>query len=90
MGTVQVDIDTDDVLDALSDKEIKREYESRKLGDPNAPSPQEVVQRALTAIRLGRVEDGVAMLEREFFPTWKSSSDCMSAYILAMKVGGQQ
>ncbi|WP_411033361.1 hypothetical protein [Shinella sp. BYT-45] len=84
MGTIRVDIDTDEVLDALSDKEIANEFQRRRLFQKDEPDAREVVVRAVNMIKLGRVTDGVTLLEREFLPRWKDRAACEEAYRLAV------
>jgi hypothetical protein len=78
--SVNIDVDMDDIVEALTDEEILEMAEN--VG--HSGSPRAVVSSAVAMIRTGRVADGVAMLEREFFPTWKSKADCEAAYQLAM------
>lgn len=87
MGTVSIDIDTDEVLDALSDVELQREYKSRGLDRKDEPDARETVTRAINMLKGGRVDDGVTLLEREFLPRWKDKADCEAAYRVAMGVG---
>jgi len=35
---------------------------------------------AVVMIKAGRVEDGVALLERNFFPAWEDVADCEARY----------
>lgn len=78
--SVNVDIDMDDIVQSLTDEEILDMAE--QIG--HSGSPREVVSRAIAMIKSGRVTDGVTLLEREFFPTWKSNADCEAAYRQAM------
>lgn len=39
---------------------------------------------AITAIRQGRHEDAITILEREFLPMWEDVADCETAYREAM------
>lgn len=39
-----------------------------------------VVMDAIAMIRTGRLDDGVARLEREFFPTWEDVTECEARY----------
>lgn len=80
MGTVTVEIDVDDVIDQLTDKQIAAEYRSRDLGKSEGQSPRETVARSIAYIRTGRVEDGITMLQREFFPAWKDRDAAERAY----------
>lgn len=48
---------------------------------------RETVLEALIAIKTGRVDDGVAVLEREFFPKWADSAECQRQYSMAMGLG---
>jgi len=86
MTYVSVEVDVDDVIDQIDDKRLLREVSSRQLD--GVPDVRALVQRALVAIKSGRVNDGVTMLEREFFPTWKSKADCEAAYRTAMALKG--
>lgn len=38
------------------------------------------VSDAITMIKTGRLEDGIALLERNFFPTWQDAADCEARY----------
>jgi hypothetical protein len=84
MAYVTVEVDVEDVLDALSDSALLDEYKSRGLDQKGEPGAKEVVASALSMIRTGRVSDGVTLLEREFFPTWKDKAACEAAYAQAM------
>ena len=83
-ATVEVDVDIDDVLDAMSDKDIVAEFDSRGLSRKDEPDARAIVTRAINMIRTGRVIDGVTELEREFFPAWKDKANCEEAYRTAM------
>lgn len=83
MGTITVEIDVDDVIDQLSDRQLAAEYKARELGLGDG-NPRETVARAIAIIKTGRVDDGITMLEREFFPTWKDSDTAARAYREAM------
>ncbi|MDX1032801.1 hypothetical protein GOL82_16300 [Sinorhizobium medicae] len=78
--TVSVDVDMDEIVEALTDEEILDMAE--KIG--HSGSPRDVVVRAITMIRSGRIEDGITALEREFLPNWRSRAKCEEAYRLAM------
>lgn len=41
---------------------------------------KDVVLDAVTMLKTGRVEDGVALLERNFFPAWEDVADCERRY----------
>lgn len=84
MGTITVEIDVDEVIDQLSDRQLADEYKARELNLGDGPNPRETVARAIAIIKTGRVEDGITMLEREFFPTWKDSDAAARAYREAM------
>ena len=84
--TVTVEIDVEDVVDAMSDAEVLREYTRRGLNKKDEPGGRETVTRAINMINLGRVTDGVTLLEREFLPRWKDKADCEAAYRIAMGV----
>ncbi|WP_313666133.1 hypothetical protein [Shinella sp.] len=77
--TVSVDVDIDELVEELTDEEIIDLAE--RVGHSG---PRGEVQRAIIMLRQGRVDDGIALLEREFFPTWKSKAACETAYQLAM------
>jgi hypothetical protein len=70
----------DEIVEALTDEEILDMAE--KIG--HSGTPRDVVKRAIVLIRTGRIEDGIAELEREFFPTWKNKAACEEAYKFAM------
>lgn len=38
------------------------------------------VMDAIAMIKTGRLEDGVAHLEREFFPAWEDVAECEARY----------
>lgn len=80
--TVSVDVEMDDIVEALTDEEIMEMAEN--IG--HAGSPREAVSRAISLIRLGRIDDGITELEREFMPTWKSKADCQAKYDLAVRL----
>ncbi len=84
MGTITVDIDTDDVLDQLTDKEIEREFRSREIGGSGERSARQVVVDAIAKIRIGRSSEANTMLEREFLPKWRDADECRRAYEAAM------
>lgn len=88
MAYVSVEVDVDDVIDALSDRELVAEYKSRGLDGKEEPGAREIVSRAVNLIKVGRVDDGVTLLEREFFPRYADKAACESAYQLAMAIGG--
>lgn len=92
MGTVTVDIDVDDVLDQIDDRVIFDEARRRR-GNTLTPAFQtnaEMVTRAINLIRLGRIDDGTTLLEREFIPRWKDKADCEVAYRTAMALKGAE
>lgn len=78
--SVNVEVDVDELAEALTDEEIMEMAE--KVG--HSGTSREVVQRAIVMIRTGRIEDGITALEREFMPSWKSKADCQAKYDLAM------
>lgn len=84
MAYISVEVDVDDVIDQLTDNQLLEEVASRGVRNKGEPDARAVVSRALAMIRSGRITDGVTMLEREFFPTWKSKADCEAAYSAAM------
>lgn len=86
MGTVTIDIDTDEVMDQVSDKELAAEVARRKM-----PSVKREIdwQRtaaidAINKIRRGDYADAITTLEREFLPKWNDRADCAAAYREAM------
>ena len=80
MGTVTVEVETDDVLDALADNEVAAEYNLRGL------APVAVARFAIDALVAAQRYDAATQLEREFFPKWKSVAECRKAYTAAMAV----
>ena len=86
MGTVTVEVDVDDVIDQLTDKQLAAEFKARHLDLLGGINPRETVAGAIACIKTGRVEDGITMLEREFFPTWKDRDTAERAYQLAMSL----
>jgi hypothetical protein len=84
MTHISIEVDVDEVLDQISDEQIAREVTERGLHRKDDRSAKEVVSRAVVLIKSGRVSDGVTMLEREFFPTWKDTAACEAAYAKAM------
>lgn len=87
--TVTVEVDIEDVVDAMSDAEVLREYTRRGLNKKDEPGARETVMRAINMINIGRVADGVTLLEREFLPRWKDKADCEAAYRVAIGLGSQ-
>lgn len=81
--TVEVDVDIDDALEAATDREIKEEYDARKLGC-GVPDNSEIASNAINMIRLGRLDDAILFLEREFMPKWSSIHECEQKYRLDM------
>ena len=86
MGTISVDIDVDDIIDQLEDSQVFEEARRRRKSTPavSFSTNAEIVSRAITLIRIGRVDDGTTLLEREFMPRWKDKADCAAAYALAI------
>jgi len=84
--TVSAEVDVDDVLESLSDDQIFEEAKRRRNPAPPGTfdTPAEIVSRAVTLIRLGRIDDGTTLLEREFMPRWKDKADCAAAHALAI------
>jgi hypothetical protein len=78
--SVSVDVEMDEIVEALTDEEILDMAE--KIG--HSGSPRNVVLSAIVMIRSGRINDGIIELEREFLPSWKSKAACEAAYQLAM------
>ncbi|NTG85832.1 hypothetical protein G6L15_06670 [Agrobacterium rhizogenes] len=72
----------DEIVEAPTDEEILELAEA--IGHSGGPRAE--VQRAIVAIKSGRINDGISILEREFFPNWKSNADCEAAYQLAMSL----
>jgi hypothetical protein len=68
------DIDVSDYIDELSDDELRREVERRKL------EPSDMLQEAYSALVAGRVQDGITILERALFPTHLSKEACLWRY----------
>lgn len=84
--TITVDVEVEEVLDALSDDDVLREYAARGLSKKDEPDAREIVSRALAIIRTGRVEDGLTLLEREFLPKWQDREEADKAYRQAMSL----
>ncbi len=76
-GYVSVDVDVDDILDALCDDQIIKEVQTRKLEKhfkPKDPTPvqpyvMDYFELAHEALLQGRAADAIAFLERGLFPT---------------------
>lgn len=83
---VSVEVDVNDVIDALSDRDLKAEYRSRGLDGKDEPDARETVSRAIVLIKTGRAIEAATILEREFLPRFVDRSACESAYQLAMKL----
>lgn len=81
---MMVSVDIDDIADELTASEAARLANNVAARSKIEPDAREVVSRAVTMIRTGRVIDGVTLLEREFFPTWKDVAACEEAYRQAM------
>lgn len=81
MGYVSVEIDTDDVLCELSDKQLVAEVRRRKIDLPD--DEQQTVRTAIAQIQRGDTLDAITTLEREFFPKWASMQESRRAYEVA-------
>lgn len=79
--SVEVDVDFDDLINDLSKGE--REHIAKMiLGDavPDDVDARTAAINAINAIRQGRYDDAVTMLEREFLPKWTDRAACEAAY----------
>lgn len=77
MVKTYVEIEVD--LDEFSDEAIAQEAAERGL-----PQAKHAAIDAINAIRQGRYDDAVTMLEREFLPKWTDRAACDAAYREAM------
>jgi len=77
MVKTYVEIEVD--LDEFSDEAIAAEAAERGL-----PQAKHIAVDAINAIRQGRYDDAVTMLEREFLPKWTDRAACEAAYREAM------
>lgn len=86
--TVEVDVDVDlsEIAEQLDSEAILAiaEYHGVDFADH-----KQVVAQAITAIRSGRVDHGITVLERHFFPTYESRQACETAYHQAMALKGK-
>lgn len=78
--TVQVDVDLDEALEDASTGDLVRELASRG---------REAILDALIMLKTGRIDDGIAALEREFFPRYADEAECRAAYVRAMGIEGR-
>lgn len=79
--TVEVSLDTDEALEHSSTGDLVRELASRG---------SEVVLDALIMLKTGRIDDGIAALEAEFFPRYADEAECRAAYQRAMSTNPPQ
>jgi len=77
MVKTYVEIEVD--LGEFSDEAIAQEAAERGL-----PQAKHIAVDAINAIRQGRYDDAVTMLEREFLPKWTDRAACDAAYREAM------
>ena len=79
-ATVEVEVWLDEILDEFTDDEL--DAEMRRRGMPN--STKDAALDALIMLKTGRIDDGIAALEREFFPKWEDRTECQRQYAMAM------
>lgn len=77
--------------DEILDEVERRGLEDEIIGDEEddiyehvVDTNREAVLDALIMLKTGRVDDGIAALEREFFPKWADSAECQRQYKLEM------
>lgn len=80
---VPVEIWLSDVMDELADKELEAELRSRGLSS----STRDAVLDALIMLKTGRIDDGIAALEAEFFPRYADAAECKRRYEQEMGLG---
>lgn len=74
-------IDLDDVLDELSDEQLREAMErrcidtARNVEQAKEDSLRPMLEEALDLLRSGRAEDAALCLERALFPKWKTPED---------------
>ena len=95
-GSVASPKEVRDALRKATDDEILEEVERRGLeaeivGDEEddiyahvVDTNRNAVLDALIMLKTGRIDDGIAALEREFFPKWADESECRRQYSMAM------
>jgi hypothetical protein len=90
-GSVTVDVDLDDVLEQVDDDFLREELDRRrrtaaKLSGQVATSVggPDFAEDALDAIKKGRIDDAMLILERNLRPKFKESADVIDAYDKAM------
>jgi hypothetical protein len=86
-GTVTAEVDIDDVLDQLDDNDLRDELDKRrrvavKYGRPGVVNVggEDFAEDALDALKEGRIDDAMLILERNLRPKFKESADVIAAY----------
>lgn len=72
----------DDVIDHIED--ALNAAESLRERGSDGDGGKAAALDAINAIRQGRYDDAVTLLEREFLPYWEDVADCEAAYREAM------
>ncbi|WP_158285733.1 hypothetical protein [Pseudohoeflea suaedae] len=78
--TIQVDVDVDDILEAMTPKQTARLKDALEFGD----NERQAAIDACAAIRRGDTMDALTILELEFFPKYMSEAAANEAYRKAM------
>lgn len=89
-GTVSAEVDVSDVLDQLDDEELRDELDKRRRAAVKYGRPvvniggADFAEDALDALKQGRVDDAMLILERNLYPKFRESADVLAAYDKAM------
>lgn len=88
-GSVTAEVDIDDVLDQLDDDDLRAELDKRrstavKYGRGVINIDGDFAKEALDALKKGRIDDAMLLLERNLYPKFKESADVLAAYDKAM------
>jgi hypothetical protein len=92
-GSVTVDVDLDDVLEQVDDDFLRDELDRRRRRTAKCGYPHpgvislggpDFAEDALDALKRGRIDDAMLILERNLRPKFKESADVIGAYDRAM------
>jgi hypothetical protein len=91
-GSVTVDVDLDDVLDQFDDDDLRAELDSRRRRGSKHFFGRGVInlgegdfaEDALDALKEGRIDDAMLILERGLRPKFREAGDVLAAYDKAM------
>jgi len=75
-GTVEVDVDIQDVIDQLEDEDTLELADAIRGATPDS---RHVAIDVINQIRRGDYADAITTLEREFMPKWTSVDACREA-----------